>query len=1458
MKDKFGKSVSKVLLLVLLFAGWGNIANAQTVQLGSGPGTSDYIPFYYLYEKGYSQTIYTSNELIAAGMDPNEGLITKIRFKATTSQSTSNWQDWEIYMGNTTQGGFSSGSNWVTLANLSPVFNGQIAANVVAGQWLEITLTNAFQWDGTSNIVVAVNETTGNYGNDPSWASYTLAPSTGSKGIYAYQDGTSYNPASPPSGTTINNVAQIQFDGILQSACTGAPTAGTVSATMGMCAGQASQLLATGSTIGVSGLIGQWQSHEVGSIDPWLDISGGTTNPYTIPSAPGVPMEYRYILACGSDADTTNIMTTSINPISQCYCAPGATDASKYIDNFSTTNGIQNITNAGSGFSTGGYGQFLTDTLSQTKGQSVNFNVDIVGGTSGFRVWVDWGQDGVFDISDMAYQSTGYLSNHTGTITVPSFALSGPTRMRIVSHWLSSTGDVDPCQTGFTYGEFEDYTFNVIVPEAPSITQATGTPSCVLGTDLTASGTLGTDETWYWQITADGTDTGNDASTPWTVFENGTYYVRTYDSNYAVWSDADSIEITNMPSEAAPSAPVAAQNPVCLPGTQITMDPAPTGIEYYWQGTSSISSLTTDNASAPYDVTQTGTYYVKAYNPATQCWSESVGTTVDVQTEIPNDPIADPSAFNFCENITSAEITANTTVQGSETSLSTPINYDYTCGGGVMFDVTNTSPAGITITALDAASGSNVVPTAKVYYKAGTHLGSEENPSAWTLLGVYNTPGAANTIQNIDIDDFDIPAGATYGIFIKYYAVFTEVSSVQTFSDANITITSGSGLCSEFGGINELMAFNGTVYYKPAVPTAAIWYDAATGGNVLGTTNTLETVGTSVLPTVLAGSYDFYVASSFNVCESDNRTLVTVNVNPVNVDLVVIDATCNNGDNGSFLIDNTECGVFPFTFSVDGGSFGPIPTDLTAGDHTVIVKDDGGDESAVYTITIGSAAAPSGLTVDDFTNDEITFSWTANGDESSWNVEWGVPGFAPGTGAGLGSAVATTNPFTITGLSGDTDYDIYVSSNCGGTTTPGDWSFLKGKTDCDAMIAIGYCQDFEDLSDFDCWRFVDNNGDDETWSIYSGQPHSGIYSAGIHTDYLGGNNDDYLILPQMTLTGTEAMTYYYKAMSSTEPNDYRVLLSTTGRDVADFTEILFVDTVSNDTYQDMAINLSDYVGDVYIAFHVPPGGLDGYYLFIDDICIEDCSIAPGTDGSTDVCREDGTVDLNTVITAGDPSGSWAFPSNPDVINVSTLSMSTMSSGSYQAYYVVENVCFSDTTVATLDIYGPSSAGIGNTIHACKYAPLNLYSALSGNIDIGGDWYDFNGSLLPNSQPTSPGITASYNYKYIVSNGVCPADTSIIEVIVDNCVWVGLDEESFTNISVYPNPASDQINIMNPSNASDLKVQVLDVNGRVVLVDNGVLKNSSKATIAIDQLAKGIYTLRIYNDEGQKIFKVVKQ
>ena len=61
------------------------------------------------------------------------------------------------------------------------------------------------------------------------------------------------------------------------------------------------------------------------------------------------------------------------------------------------------------------------------------------------------------------------------------------------------------------------------------------------------------------------------------------------------------------------------------------------------------------------------------------------------------------------------------------------------------------------------------------------------------------------------------------------------------------------------------------------------------------------------------------------------------------------------------------------------------------------------------------------------TTTTIDVDWSENNGASEWDVEYGVTGFAPGAG----TVVRVSNkPFTITGLTKATTYDVYISSIC--------------------------------------------------------------------------------------------------------------------------------------------------------------------------------------------------------------------------------------------------------------------------------------------------------------------------------------------------------------------------------------------------------------------------------------------
>ena len=76
-------------------------------------------------------------------------------------------------------------------------------------------------------------------------------------------------------------------------------------------------------------------------------------------------------------------------------------------------------------------------------------------------------------------------------------------------------------------------------------------------------------------------------------------------------------------------------------------------------------------------------------------------------------------------------------------------------------------------------------------------------------------------------------------------------------------------------------------------------------------------------------------------------------------------------------------------------------------------------------ITTVACPAPTGITLASVSSDEATITW--NGTASSYNVEFGETGFTPGTGTG---DVASTESFTMTNLTPNTNYTIYLNSDC--------------------------------------------------------------------------------------------------------------------------------------------------------------------------------------------------------------------------------------------------------------------------------------------------------------------------------------------------------------------------------------------------------------------------------------------
>ena len=192
------KAFSLVLTLLLAFMG---VARAEVVTIGSGATTSNYLPSYSLYNNALSQQIYTAEEIGTAGS------ITSIAFFNAGTEKT---RTYDVYMVNTTKTVFSDNFDWVPVSANDQVFSGSVT--MVAGDWTTITLSTPFNYDGTSNLLLVMDDNTGSYSGGMSCKADNTSTS---QALYIYSDPTNYDPSNPSnySGTQplVKNQIQLTF-----------------------------------------------------------------------------------------------------------------------------------------------------------------------------------------------------------------------------------------------------------------------------------------------------------------------------------------------------------------------------------------------------------------------------------------------------------------------------------------------------------------------------------------------------------------------------------------------------------------------------------------------------------------------------------------------------------------------------------------------------------------------------------------------------------------------------------------------------------------------------------------------------------------------------------------------------------------------------------------------------------------------------------------------------------------------------------------------------------------------------------------------------------------------------------------------------------------------------------------------------------------------------------------------
>lgn len=389
----------------------------------------------------------------------------------------------------------------------------------------------------------------------------------------------------------------------------------------------------------------------------WTLQSG--TGTITSPNSPtstvtglvvGTSATFRWSFANGACTTTPDDVIITANTGAGCwsYCSSTHTVGTTYYLSNVTFNTINNnSTNA----CTNMYCDNTATSTDLIRGSSYDISVTAYNGanTANIYVFFDWNNDGTFnnDATERYFVGLSAVTGPTSlgpvSISVPATATMGTTRMRVVMQRSDeTTNPCDPYTSG--YGETEDYTVNII--GAPTITtQPTNQTMCYNSSaDFEVEVAGISPFTYQWKYNGsnvvDGTPAGaiyNGANTS-ILSVNGTLATgphtpyKCYITNIYGNVTSDEVDLT-VSVDVAPNVPtdLTKSDDFICDGTAVTLGATVDAgdVLQWYSGTCSGTSET-----SPVSPSSSTTYFARAFDSGTGCYSACESTTISVLDEV--------------------------------------------------------------------------------------------------------------------------------------------------------------------------------------------------------------------------------------------------------------------------------------------------------------------------------------------------------------------------------------------------------------------------------------------------------------------------------------------------------------------------------------------------------------------------------------------------------------------------------------------------------------------------------------------------------------------------------------------------------------------------------------------------------------------------------------------------------
>ncbi|MBT6745437.1 MAG: T9SS type A sorting domain-containing protein [Flavobacteriales bacterium] len=349
----------------------------------------------------------------------------------------------------------------------------------------------------------------------------------------------------------------------------------------------------------------------------------------------------------------------------------------------------------------------------------------------------------------------------------------------------------------------------------------------------------------------------------------------------------------------------------------------------------------------------------------------------------------------------------------------------------------------------------------------------------------------------------------------------------------------------------------------------------------------------------------------------------------------------------------------------------------------VITPNDFYDDIAIDDVTFEEAPtcpAPNNLGAITPSSTTANLSWSETGSATEWEIEWGLSGFAQGTG---NTTITSANPSAVNGLLSSTTYDFYVSSICGA----GDTSSWSGpftfNTPC-ASFTAPFLEEFNVATLPNCWTETGPT----TWEYGSNSiggfaaygaanvPDHSVNGGGTFIGMDGSDNTNgevsVLLSPMIDVSPLSVPTLSYWVFSNNTNDAALNKLIVELFDGASWQVIDSIQTNLGPDWVERITDLTNYsiTGDVQVRYTITGDNSAGGSTFYNDIMIDDVKI-----------YNPPTIDI-AITEVVSPIGTGCSLTSTEDITISVLNVGINDTANFDLSYQINGGTIVTETVTT--------------------------------------------------------------------------------------------------------------------------------------------------------------------------------